>query len=113
MMTGMTHGNDKIAEALRLLDEAAAEKKSELASMLTDNYGTLKSVIMESESGMAHAVAQGKARAIEAAMQAKELGIEKAKRVDEHVHRNPWQYIGGAAVIGLLFGYILGRKDDR
>jgi ElaB/YqjD/DUF883 family membrane-anchored ribosome-binding protein len=112
-MSGMTHGNDKIAEALKLLDQEAAERKTELATLLSDKYAALKAVIMESESGMAHAIAQGKARAIEAAMQAKELGVEKAKKVDEHVHRNPWQYIGGAAVIGLLFGYILGRKNDR
>ena len=112
-MSSSTHSNDNIAEALKLLEEAAAERKSELASLLSDKYGTLKAVIMESEKTVANAILQGTARAVEAAMQAKEFGVEKAKDVDEHVHRNPWQYIGGAAVVGALFGYVLSRRHDR
>jgi len=45
---------------------------------------------------------------------AKEVSAEKVRKaaqaVDNQVHANPWPYIGGAAVIALLFGYILGRK---
>jgi hypothetical protein len=73
--------HDKIAEA-SLPDEAASERKSELAP-LTDKYGP---------EGCDYGVGilftrsrKGKA-AIEAAMQAKELGVEKAKKVDEHAH---------------------------
>lgn len=112
-MSGTTEGSDKIAQALKLLDEAAVEKKAELAGLLTDRYGTLKSVILESERAVGRAMAEGKARAVEAGLHAVDLGIEKAKQVDEHVHRNPWPYIGGGALVGLLFGYILGRKNDR
>ena len=40
------------------------------------------------------------------ARKAKEL----AGTVDESVHQNPWAYIGGAAAVGVLIGYILGRN---
>ena len=33
-----------------------------------------------------------------------------ARDVDKNVHRNSWSYIAGAAGVGLLLGYILGRK---
>ncbi len=112
-MNATTHSNEKIAEALKLLNEAAQEKKSDLTSMIADKYETLKQVIVDSEKSMGHAFARGEKRAAEVAMQAKEFGIKKAKEVDEHVHDNPWPYIGGAALVGILFGYILGRKSDR
>jgi ElaB/YqjD/DUF883 family membrane-anchored ribosome-binding protein len=112
-MNATTHSNEKIAEALKLLNEAAQEKKSEVASMLTDKYETLKQVVVDSEKSMGHAFARGERRAVEAALQAKEFGVKKAKEVDEHVHDNPWPYIGGAALVGVLLGYILGRKNNR
>jgi ElaB/YqjD/DUF883 family membrane-anchored ribosome-binding protein len=113
MMSTTTHSNEKIAEALKLLNEAAQEKKSDVAGMIGDKYETLKQVIMDSEKSVGHAFWRGEKRAVEAALQAKEFGIKKAKEVDEHVHDNPWPYIGGAALVGLLVGYILGRKNDR
>jgi ElaB/YqjD/DUF883 family membrane-anchored ribosome-binding protein len=36
---------------------------------------------------------------------------EIAGTIDDQVHRNPWPYIGGAALGGLLLGFILGRKS--
>ena len=33
-----------------------------------------------------------------------------AKATDQYVHDNPWQSIGIAAGVGLIFGWLLGRK---
>ncbi len=112
-MSATTHSNEKIAEALKLLDEAAQDKKHEVAGMLTDKYETLKQVIADSEKSMGHAFLRGEKRAVDAARQAKDFSVRKAKEVDEHVHDNPWPYIGGAVLVGTLFGYILGRKSNR
>jgi ElaB/YqjD/DUF883 family membrane-anchored ribosome-binding protein len=112
-MSTATHSNEKIAEALKLLNEAAQEKKSDVTSMITDKYESLKQAIVDSEKSVGHAFMRGEKRAVEAAMQAKDFGVKKAKEVDEHVHENPWPYIGGAAVVGILVGYILGRKNSR
>ena len=105
--------SENIAEALKLLEEAAKQKKVELKSVMSDKYTHLRSVIMEAESGLVHSLSDAKKHAVEAAAHAKDVGVEKAKEiacdVDESVHCNPWAYIGGTAVIGLLLGYVLGR----
>lgn len=92
-MNKVLGGNEKITEALKLLDEAAKEKKDELRELIAEKYENLK----------------------EATGRARELSIEKTKElastVDESVHENPWYYIGGVAIGALLLGYILGRKD--
>ena len=106
--------SEKIADALKLLEEAAKQKKDELKSAMSDKYTHLRSVILGTESSLAQSLSDAKKHAIEAATHAKDVGIEKAREiagdVDKHVHRNPWQYIAGTAAIGLLLGYILGRN---
>jgi ElaB/YqjD/DUF883 family membrane-anchored ribosome-binding protein len=105
-----THSNEKIAEALKLLEEAAREKKDELRNMVASKYGHLKSVLVDTEHSVAETLVAAQKRAAEALQHAREIGEQKAKAVDEHVHENPWMYIGGAALTGLLLGYILGRN---
>lgn len=106
--------SEKIADALKLLEEAAVQKKEELKSAMTDKYMHLKNAIVETEGNLAKSLADVRKHAVEAAAHAKDVSIEKAREmagdVDKHVHRNPWPYIGGVAAIGLLLGYILGRN---
>ena len=106
--------NEKLSEALRLLEEAAKEKKDELRNLASDKYSHLKEALAETESTLGQSVAGAKRRAVEAAQRAKELGVQKAKEiasdVNESVHQNPWPYIGGVAAVSLLIGYILGRR---
>ena len=33
------------------------------------------------------------------------------RQVDDEVHKNPWLFVGIAAVIAALFGFLLGRKS--
>ncbi len=102
-----------IEEALKLLEEAAQQKKDELKNVMSDKYIHLKNAIVEAESGLVHSLSAAGKHAVEAATHAKDVGVEKARKlagdVDVVVHRNPWPYIGGTAVIGLLLGYVLGR----
>ena len=106
--------NEKIAEALRLLEDAAKGKKEELRTLVSNKYHNLKDALGEAELDMAAAVAAARKRTMEAAQQAKDLGLVKAKEiaadVDEQVRDNPWPYMGGVAVAALLIGYILGRN---
>jgi ElaB/YqjD/DUF883 family membrane-anchored ribosome-binding protein len=101
-MDNVTHSNEKISEALKLLNEAAREKKMEFQHLLTDKYAHLKDAVVESEEKLVQTLAK-----------AKEYGVEKVKLVDENVHKNPWPYIGGAVGVGLLVGYIMGRNNSR
>jgi ElaB/YqjD/DUF883 family membrane-anchored ribosome-binding protein len=113
-MENTNTSSENIAEALKLLEEAAKQKKDELRTVMTDKFTHLKDLIMENENSLAKSLSDAKKHAAEAAAHAKDVSVEKAREiagdVDKSVHRNPWPYVGGAAVIGLLFGYILGRS---
>lgn len=88
MSTDTSTNNKKFEEALHLLNEAAKEKREEIARLLTDRFDHLKD-----------AVSQGRERA-----------VEVFEEVDTKVKKNPWPYIGGAAIGALLLGYILGSQ---
>ena len=113
-MNTITIGNEKLSEALKLLEDAAKEKKSELQNMLKGKYSHLKEALNDKEQDIAEALHTAKKRAVEAATHATEIGAERAKEiaaeVDEQVRENPWPYIGGVALGALLIGYILGRS---
>ena len=54
-------------------------------------------------------------KAKEHILDAEEIVREKAKAAahatDEYVHDNPWQAVGVAAAVGVLVGFIIGRRD--
>jgi len=105
--------NESIEAALKLLEEAAAQKKDELKAVMADKFTSLRSLIMEDDNNIMKVLSDTKKRAVEATLHAKEIGLEKAHEiasdVDKRVHQNPWPYIAGSAGVGLLLGYILGR----
>lgn len=106
--------NEKIAEALSLLEEAAKAKTEELRDLVSDRYTHLRSALTEAVNPIAETLSAAQKREIAALVQAREVITEKVKEtatvVDEHVHTNPWPVIGGTAVAALLVGYILGHK---
>ncbi|MBA4386446.1 MAG: hypothetical protein C0404_00605 [Verrucomicrobia bacterium] len=106
--------SEKISEALRLLEEAAREKKDDLRGLIADKYEHLKSALVGAEHSVADSLSAAQKRAVEAIVQAKDASTKKVKEVagvvDEKVHENPWPYIAGAGVVAFLFGYILGKK---
>ena len=107
---------ENIAEALKLLDEAAKQKREELKTAMSDKYTNLRGLIVEKESSFLRSLANAKDHAIEAAAHAKDVSVEKVREVahdvDKNVHQHPWAYIAGSAAVGLLLGYILGRRRD-
>jgi ElaB/YqjD/DUF883 family membrane-anchored ribosome-binding protein len=106
--------SEKMAEALKLLEEAAKEKKEELRSAMSDKYTHLRNMIVDSEQSLARSISAAGRHAVEAAAHAKDVSVEKAREiardVDKNVHNNPWPYLAGTAAVGLLLGYILGRN---
>lgn len=113
-METVRNGNASIEEALKLLEEAAAQKKDELRAVMSDKFTHLKSLILESEGSLVKSLSDAKSHAAEAAAHAKDVGVEKAREVasavDMKVHATPWPFIGGTAVASLLLGFILGRS---
>ena len=107
--------NQKISEALQLLEEAAKEKKDDVRKMIAEKYGGVRELLAGGEEQLSEALKKARAYASEKAVYARGVGEEKVKEyskaLDEDVHRNPWHYIGGAALGGLLLGFILGKKS--
>jgi len=106
--------SENFAGALKLLEEAAKQKKEELRAVMSDKYTNLRNLILEKESSLMKSLTSAKEQALETATHVKEISVEKAREitrdVDKNVHQNPWPYIAGSAVVGVLLGFILGQS---
>ena len=91
MKTVMSNGNRKIDQALKLLGQAANEKKDNLQRSLADQFSNVKEVLEEKGEQIKKA----------------------ATEVDQRIHNNPWPYIGGVAATAALIGYIFGATRKK
>ncbi len=111
----MTVAPEKIADALKTLDEVAKTQKDELKKAACGKFDSLKDALVD-EHNLREKLSAAGQKAAEIAKQLKETSEVKAKEiagaVDENVRKNPWTYIGGVAVGALLLGFILGRKTS-
>jgi len=105
---------EKIDEALKVLEAAAREKKDDLQRLVADKYVHLRDALGSAEHSVLASLAAVGKRTLDETRHAKDVSVETIRKagiaVDDHVHANPWPYIGGAALTGLMLGYILGRK---
>lgn len=84
-----------IADAEALLKASAnggGEKVEELRTKAVESINAMKSRLSDAET-----------RVIEKTKEA-------AKATDEYVHENPWSSIGVAAGVGLVVGFLLGKR---
>ena len=93
----------RIDEALEFLNNLARERLAELQDIVSDKYGNLKSIFGEAAE-----------RLQQQARETYDQGKEKVKglvsNVDDSVHKNPWPYLGGAALGFLILGFALGKS---
>lgn len=94
-----------LREALAIIEEASKNDQNELKSMLANEYHGLKKAVFLSTPETAW----------KSIKHAKEVAFDytadKAKVVDRSVHDHPWYYIGGAALVSAIIGYLLGRSS--
>ncbi len=94
-----------LRDALTLIEEASKNDSAELRNMLANDYtGVKKAVFMATPESAWKSIKSAK----DAAM---DYTVDKAKMVDRSVHDHPWYYIGGAALISAIIGYLLGRSS--
>jgi ElaB/YqjD/DUF883 family membrane-anchored ribosome-binding protein len=79
---------DKIHTSLKKIKETASAKELELVEVVSSIYETVKSA---------------QEKTIETARDA-------AHSINESVHKNPWNYIGGAVLVGFFAGLLARRS---
>lgn len=102
----MTHAKtsaDSLQEAMTLLNEAAQEKRDELQALLGEKYSALRSVLHDATCASTGWIKHTGEAVADTAKKA-------ASTVNDSVHENPWLYISGAALGGLILGFLLGRR---
>src|SRR4051812_7876530 len=82
----------KISDALRLLDEAAKEKRAELEDLITTRFEDIKKKIGSIEPEIKEKFSAAQERVSELTEAAKERSKEIARNVDERAHESPWKF---------------------
>ncbi len=103
-MANKTAG-DKLDTALKTANEAVKELKrmgEDTKIALTEDLKALKEAL--GETNVAHRIVDAKDYSVAKVKEAGEL-------MDESIRQKPYHYIGGAALLGLLLGVLIGRKS--
>lgn len=94
-----------LRDALAIIEEASKHDNAELRNMLANDYnGVKKAVFMSTPESAWKSIKSAKDAAFD-------YTVDKAKMVDRSVHDHPWYYVGGAALISAIIGYLLGRSS--
>lgn len=94
--------NDFMEDVKKSLDEAE-RLLSEAAEATGDKANEIREAAMRSLRNTREALQDTQDAIVESGRQA-------AKATDHYVHDNPWQAIGIAGIVGLLFGMLVSRK---
>jgi ElaB/YqjD/DUF883 family membrane-anchored ribosome-binding protein len=101
IMTDVT--TDKLMDDLRVLAADAEELLKATAGQAGDKVANVRARAQAS-------VDAAKLRLTAAGERVTAGSREAAKATDAYVHQNPWQSIGVATGLGVLLGYLIGRK---
>ena len=94
-----------VKEALHVLEAAAASDVDGIKDIFSSEYKHLRKALA---THAPHALFDKLRDAKDFSV---DYTVEKAKTVDRSVHENPWYYIGGAALVAGLIGFIAGRSN--
>jgi len=94
-----------IQEAFQVLENAAASDVDDVKQIFSSEYKNLKKAMIKHAP---HAVWDKLRDAKDFSV---DYTVDKAKTIDKTVHDNPWYYIGGAAVLAGLIGFMAGRSN--
>jgi ElaB/YqjD/DUF883 family membrane-anchored ribosome-binding protein len=94
---------DKLIEDLQVVVSDAEE-------LLKATAGQAGEKVAAARARAQASVDAAKIRMVAAGAKVGERSREAAKATDEYVHENPWSSIGVAAGLGVLLGFLIGRK---
>ena len=96
---------------------AAEARSSEWKNLVTDVEDLIKKVanvddaeIAEIRAKVQDTLAKAKTSATQGIAAVRGRADEVSESTDEYVHENPWAAIGIAAAVGVVIGFIAGRR---
>jgi ElaB/YqjD/DUF883 family membrane-anchored ribosome-binding protein len=96
---------------------ASGERSTEWKNLVADVEDLVKKVahvddaeIAEIRGRVEDTLAKAKSTASAGIAAARERADEVSDATDEYVHENPWAAIGIAAAIGIVIGFVAGRR---
>ena len=104
----MKHLSDEVTSEQLITDFKVVVADAEALLKATANQGGEK--LAEVRAKAEESLRVVKARMTEAQEALIVKTKEAAKATDVYVHENPWQAIGVAAGLGLLIGWLMGRR---
>lgn len=109
----MESSNEKLAEALELINEALKQKKDEMWELISDKYSDIKDFFEDKVEEGKTVVNKTKKNTLKAVEEGEETVKETAKQIEKGIKDNPWPYLGGVAFGFLLLGFIMGGDKER
>lgn len=103
MTTDSTIAREKLAEDMKAVI-------SDTEELLKATAGQAGEKIQSARAHVEETLRSAKARMEDLEHIAVEKVKDAAKATDKYVHDNPWPSIGIAAGVGLIVGWLLGRK---
>lgn len=94
-----------IQNALQTLNDAAKVSSQEIKTMMERDYKKLRSILSDVKPEVRHVFKDLSEDSQQKIHQAKDS-------VGQSAHQNPWIYIGGATVLAIVVGYMVGRKSS-
>ena len=113
-----THMEKTLGQAKRGRRNGGASSKSpEWQNLVADVEDLVKKVanvddaeIAESRSKVENTLARARTTTEEGIAAVRGRAGEASQATDEYVHENPWAAIGIAAAIGIVIGFVAGRR---
>jgi ElaB/YqjD/DUF883 family membrane-anchored ribosome-binding protein len=107
--------NEKsIDGVLKLLDEMAREKKHEIEETLSESFRMIRDAVREVPTRMNDALRDSTNQfqnvLNSTAQSAKEEADKIVQAIDQRAHRDPWLFVGGAALAGMALGLTIKNK---
>jgi ElaB/YqjD/DUF883 family membrane-anchored ribosome-binding protein len=94
-----------VKEAIQVLEKAAASDVDDIKDIFSAEYTHLRKAF---DKHTPHAVWDKLRDAKDFSV---DYTVDKAKTIDKSVHDNSWYYIGGAALVAGLIGFMAGRSN--
>lgn len=104
----MSNLSNEVTSSQLLADFKVVVADAEALLMATANQGGEKMAEVRAKAEASLQVV--KARMGEAQAELLAQTRAAAKATDAYVHENPWNAVGAAAAVGLLLGFLIGRR---